>query len=134
MKNCPLTYVTLTPLRYNIEEYKEDINTWGIVLDVALTILPILFIILFFSWVMKQASAANNQSLGFGKSRAKLYGPDKKKVSFKDVAGNEAAKQDLTEIVDFLKKQQGKKIIAFLSLGRKMPLCLKMLHSIKRMI
>ncbi len=89
--------------QYPVIEYKEDNNIWGIVFDVALTVLPIVAIVIFFSWMMKQAASANNQSMSFGKSRAKLYGPDKKKVTFKDVAGNESAKQDLTEIVDFLK-------------------------------
>ena len=102
--------------KYPIIEYKEEVNTWGIVLDVALTVLPILAIIIFLSWMMRQANMANNQSLGFGKSKARLYGPDKKKVSFKDVAGNEAAKQDLTEIVDFLKSPK-----KYEKLGAKIP-------------
>lgn len=102
--------------KYPVIEYKEDMNAWGVVLDVALTVLPILALIVFFSWMMKQASAANNQSLSFGKARAKLYGPDKKKVTFKDVAGNESAKQDLTEIVDFLKSPK-----KYEKLGAKIP-------------
>ena len=102
--------------RYPVIEYKEDINTWGVVFDVMLTILPIIAIVIFFMWMMKQANAANNQSMSFGKSRARLYGPDKKKVSFKDVAGNEAAKQDLTEIVDFLKSPK-----KYEKLGAKIP-------------
>ncbi|MBR3121849.1 ATP-dependent zinc metalloprotease FtsH [Candidatus Saccharibacteria bacterium] len=101
---------------YPIIEYKEDVDAWGIVLDVALTVLPIVAIAIFFSWMMKQANMANNQSLGFGKSKARLYGPDKKKVTFKDVAGNEAAKQDLTEIVDFLKSPK-----KYEKLGAKIP-------------
>ncbi|MBR2725421.1 ATP-dependent zinc metalloprotease FtsH [Candidatus Saccharibacteria bacterium] len=101
---------------YPIIEYKEDVDAWGIVLDVALTVLPIVAIVIFFSWMMKQANMANNQSLGFGKSKARLYGPDKKKVTFKDVAGNEAAKQDLTEIVDFLKSPK-----KYEKLGAKIP-------------
>ena len=78
--------------------------------------LPIIAIVIFFSWMMKQATAANSQSLSFGKSRAKVYGPDKKKVTFKDVAGNESAKQDLTEIVDFLKNPK-----KYEKLGAKIP-------------
>ena len=101
---------------YPVIEYKESVNTWGIVLDVALTLLPIIAIVIFFSWMMRQANAANNQSMSFGKSRAKLYGPDKKKVTFKDVAGNDAAKQDLTEIVDFLKNPK-----KYEKLGAKIP-------------
>ena len=102
--------------QYPVIEYKEDVNTWGIVLEVVMTVLPIVIIIGFFAWMMKQANAANNQSFGFGKSKAKLYGPDKKKVSFKDVAGNEAAKQDLTEVVDFLKNPK-----KYEKLGAKIP-------------
>ena len=74
--------------KYPIIEYKEDVDVMGIILDVALTVLPIFALVVFFSWIMKQANSANNQSMSFGKSRAKLYGPDKKKVLFKDVAGN----------------------------------------------
>ena len=101
---------------YPVIEYKEDVNVWGIVLDVALTILPIVAIAIFFTWIMRQAAAANNSSLSFGKAKAKMYGPDKKKVTFKDVAGNEAAKQDLTEIVDFLKNPK-----KYEKLGAKIP-------------
>ena len=85
-------------------------------LDIALTVVPIIAIVIFFAWMMRQASAANNQSMSFGKSRARLYGPDKKKVTFKDVAGNESAKQDLTEIVDFLKSPK-----KYEKLGAKIP-------------
>ena len=101
---------------YPVIEYKEDVNTWGIVLDVALTVLPIIAIVIFLSWMMKQAQSANNQSMSFGKARARLYGSDKKKVTFKDVAGNESAKQDLTEIVDFLKSPK-----KYEKLGAKIP-------------
>ena len=101
---------------FPVIEYKEDVDTWGIILDVALTVLPIIAVVIFFSWMMKQATAANNQSMSFGKSRARLYGPDKKKVTFKDVAGNESAKQDLTEIVDFLKSPK-----KYEKLGAKIP-------------
>ena len=101
---------------YPVIEYKEDTDVLGIVLDVALTILPIVAVVIFFSWMMRQAAAANNQSMSFGKSRARLYGPDKKKVTFKDVAGNDSAKQDLAEIVDFLKNPK-----KYEKLGAKIP-------------
>ena len=108
LKKCNETYPVI--------EYKESVNTWVIVLDVALTVLPIIAVVIFFSWMMKQATAANSQSMSFGKAKAKLYGPDKKKVTFKDVAGNESAKQDLTEIVDFLKNPK-----KYEKLGAKIP-------------
>lgn len=108
LKQCQETYPTI--------EYKEDVNAWGIMLDVMLTVLPIAALVIFFAWMMRQANAANNQSMSFGKSRARLYGPDKKKVTFKDVAGNESAKQDLTEIVDFLKSPK-----KYEKLGAKIP-------------
>ncbi len=108
LAKCLDTYPTI--------EYKEDVNVWGIVLDVVLTILPIVAIAIFFTWIMRQATAANNSSMSFGKAKARMYGPDKKKVTFKDVAGNEAAKQDLTEIVDFLKNPK-----KYEKLGAKIP-------------
>ena len=102
--------------KYPVIEYIEDVDVFGIVLNIALTVLPIVALMIFLSWMMRQANTSNNQSMSFGKSRARLYGPDRKKVTFSDVAGNETAKQDLTEIVDFLKNPK-----KYEKLGAKIP-------------
>lgn len=102
--------------KYPAIEYVEAVDVWGIVLDVAIIFLPIIAIIIFFKYMMGQAQSMNNQNMGFGKSKARLYGPDKKKITFKDVAGNESAKQDLAEIVDFLKSPK-----KYEKLGAKIP-------------
>ena len=102
--------------KYPIIEYTEAFNFWGNFLDIALVVIPILIIAGFFIYMIRQAQSMNNQSMGFGKAKAKLYGPDKKKVKFEDVAGNESAKQDLTEIVDFLKNPK-----KYEKLGAKIP-------------
>ncbi|MDO4978597.1 MAG: ATP-dependent zinc metalloprotease FtsH [Candidatus Saccharibacteria bacterium] len=101
---------------YPVIEYTEPVDWFGIVLNVASFILPIILIIFLFSFMMRQVGNANKESMGFGKAKAKIYGPDKKKVTFDDVAGNEAAKQDLTEIVDFLKNPK-----KYEKLGAKIP-------------
>ncbi|MCL1839763.1 ATP-dependent zinc metalloprotease FtsH [Candidatus Saccharibacteria bacterium] len=95
---------------------EEPSSIWDNVFDIALILVPTILIIGFFVYMMRQAQSMNNQSMGFGKSKARLYGNDKKKITFKDVAGNEAAKQDLTEIVDFLKKPK-----KYEALGAKIP-------------
>lgn len=102
--------------QYPVIEYAEVSSFWDYALDIAIIVVPVLIIILFFSSMMRQAQSMNNQSMGFGKAKAKLYGPDKKKVTFNDVAGNEAAKQDLAEIVDFLKEPK-----KYEKLGAKIP-------------
>ena len=89
--------------KYPTIEYVDASDFWGTVLDIAILVVPIIVIIIFFGYIMRQVMNANRESLGFGKAKAKLYGEDQKKVSFDEVAGNEAAKQDLAEIVDFLK-------------------------------
>lgn len=88
----------------------------NILWNLAIIIVPVLLIAAFFIFMMRQAQGQNNQALGFGKSKAKLYGEDKKKVLFADIAGNDAAKQDLEEVVDFLKSPK-----KYESLGAKIP-------------
>lgn len=84
-------------------EIKDNYDVFGTILDIALVVGPILLVVGFLIFMMRQAQNMNNQNMGFGKAKARLYGNEKKKVLFSDVAGNEAAKQDLSEIVDFLK-------------------------------
>jgi cell division protease FtsH len=79
-------------------------------------VLPIVIIGLLFFWMLRSAQGQGNQALSFGKSRARLYGNEKDKVSFKDVAGSEEAKQDLQEIVEFLKYPK-----KFSSVGARVP-------------
>lgn len=67
---------------------------------------PILLIIGFWVFFMRQVQSGGNKALSFGKSRAKLSSNTKKKVTFKDVAGVEEAKEELQEIIEFLKEPQ----------------------------
>ena len=84
--------------------------------NLAVMIVPVLIIVVFFMFMMRQAQGQNNQAMGFGKSKARLYGQDKEKVLFTDIAGNDNAKQDLQEVVDFLKHPKKYK-----DLGAKIP-------------
>ena len=91
-------------------------NSGDILLNLAIILVPTVLIIAFFMFMMRQAQGQNNQAMGFGKSKAVLYGTDKEKVKFSDIAGNESAKQDLEEVVDFLKHPK-----KYQQLGAKIP-------------
>ncbi|MGO3702123.1 MAG: ATP-dependent zinc metalloprotease FtsH [Candidatus Saccharimonadales bacterium] len=102
--------------KQNVVEDKAPSNTGETFWNLAIILIPTILIIGFFVFMMRQAQGQNNQAMGFGKSKAKLYGLDKEKVLFEDIAGNEAAKQDLEEVVDFLKHPK-----KYEQLGAKIP-------------
>lgn len=85
-------------------------------LNIFMSAFPILLIVGVLAYMMKQAQGSNNQAMSFGKSRAKLYDKEKSKTTFEDVAGAEEAKQELVEIVDFLKNPA-----KYLEIGAKIP-------------
>ncbi len=80
------------------------------------TILPLLLVVGIFFFMMQQTQGGGSRVMQFGKSRAKLHTDDKKKVTFDDVAGADEVKEELQEVVEFLK--QPKK---FSELGAKIP-------------
>lgn len=84
----------------NQEESRSG-ETWtNLLINIGL---PVVLFGLFFMFVMRASQGQGNQAMSFGKSKARLYGNEKNKVTFKDIAGNNEAKEDLEEVVEFLK-------------------------------
>jgi len=83
--------------------YEEPSATLGLIGSVLLSLLPVLLIGGFFIYMMRQAQGTNNQALSFGKSRARMFIGNKQTVTFEDVAGVDESKQELQEVVEFLK-------------------------------
>ncbi|MGA2846743.1 MAG: ATP-dependent metallopeptidase FtsH/Yme1/Tma family protein, partial [Candidatus Acidiferrales bacterium] len=77
---------------------------------------PLILLVLFWVFMMKQMQAGGNKALSFGKSRARLLTAQQKKATFKDVAGIDEPKEELYEIIDFLKDPQ-----KFQKLGGRIP-------------
>jgi cell division protease FtsH len=88
-------------------------NSW---LAILLNWFPILLLIFFWFMFMRQMQAGGNKALSFGKSRAKLFSPLQKKITFKDVAGVDEAKVELQEIIEFLREPR-----KFQRLGGRIP-------------
>jgi cell division protease FtsH len=106
------TFRTVLPTGYNdlikiLRDNKVNIvvkdNARSPLFTILISWFPILLIILFWVFFMRQMQAGGNKAMSFGKSRAKLFSAQQKKVTFKDVAGVEEAEDELQEIIEFLK-------------------------------
>ena len=118
------SFKTIAPANYDdlvniLREHKVSItvksarNPW---FSYLFTWFPIIILILFWVFFMRQMQSGGNKALSFGKSRAKLFSGVKKKFTFKDVAGVEEAKEELQEIIGFLKEPK-----RFQKLGGRIP-------------
>ncbi|HVF25360.1 MAG TPA: ATP-dependent zinc metalloprotease FtsH [Anaerolineales bacterium] len=91
-------------------------SQWAGILSGALYILPVIFMAGVLWFIFRQAQGSNNAAMSFGKSRARMFSGEHPTVTFQDVAGVEESKQELAEIVEFLKEPQ-----KFIQLGARIP-------------
>ena len=94
----------------------KDVPKQSVWLSILPTIMIAAVLLLIFSMMNRQAGGGNNKMMNFGKSRARMITPDAKRVTFQDVAGLQEEKEELEEIVDFL-KEPGK----FTQVGARIP-------------
>lgn len=83
--------------------FDKESSSGATVTALAINLLPVIIIVGVLFFLLKSAQGQGNQAMGFGKSKAKLYGNEKEPIKFKEVAGNKEAKVDLEEVVEFLK-------------------------------
>ncbi len=100
----------------SVEFIPDSPSSTGTWLGVLFNILPILFIGGLFLFIFRQSQGTANQALMFGKSKARMFTGEKVDINFQAVAGNDEAKQELQEVVEFLKEPQ-----KFLELGARIP-------------
>ena len=96
-----------------VNEKPSELGNWLSLLSI---FLPAVIIIAFIYFIFRQAQGSNNQALSFGKSKARMFTGDHPTVTFEDVAGCDEAKEELREIVDFLKEPE-----KFVSFGARIP-------------
>jgi cell division protease FtsH len=111
--NYPNLYDMLRAKGVETQFKSESTNSWlGILLNAS----PFIVLLGFWIFMMRQMQSGGNKALSFGKSRARLHSTQQKKVTFKDVAGVEEAKEELQEIIEFLREPQ-----KFQKLGGRIP-------------
>ncbi len=99
-----------------VDKFEDDSGSSSYIWPMLITWAPLLFIIGIWIFMLRQMQSGGNKALSFGKSRAKLLNNQQKRVTFKDVAGVEEAKEELQEIIEFLKEPQ-----KFQKLGGRIP-------------
>jgi cell division protease FtsH len=110
----PVENVSLKDLKFKVDYLPPLTTPWY--LEILPFLLPMLLVMLFWYFLMRQQSGGSGKVLNFGKSRANLADPAKNKITFDDVAGAEEEKEELREIVDFLKNPKH-----YLELGARIP-------------
>lgn len=90
----------------NVKVVVKDLSTMSGWVNLVGAVLPVLLMVGFFYFIFRQARGTQESIFSFGQSKAKLYNKDTPKVTFNDVAGVDEAKQELAEIVDFLRNPQ----------------------------
>ena len=100
----------------NVKIEVKQPSQWGSILSFLSYILPFIIVAGAFFFIFRQAQGSNNAAMSFGKSRARMFSGDQPKVTFSDVAGVDEAKEELQEVVEFLREPQ-----KFISLGARIP-------------
>ena len=111
--NYPDLYKTLAEKQVNVIIKDNSGGSW---MGYAVNALPVLLLLGLWIFFMRQMQSGGNKALSFGKSRARLLSSQQKKVTFKDVAGVDEAKEELQEIIEFLREPQ-----RFQKLGGRIP-------------
>jgi cell division protease FtsH len=104
----------LTPDKVKVEI--QPPSSWLSVLSVVGYVLPFILMFGLFWWIFRQAQGSNNQAMSFGKSRARMFSGEHPTVTFDDVAGADESKEELKEVVEFLREPQ-----KFIQLGARIP-------------
>jgi cell division protease FtsH len=111
--NYPDLYKTLQEKGVTMEFKEPSQGNW---ISLLVNASPFILLLAFWIFMMRQMQSGGNKALSFGKSRARLHSTQQKKVTFKDVAGVEEAKEELQEIIEFLREPQ-----KFQKLGGRIP-------------
>jgi cell division protease FtsH len=106
----------LSPENNDFKLIVEPPSSWVGILSSVVYILPVILMGGVLWFIFRQAQGSNNQAMAFGKSRARMFSGDHPTVTFADVAGVEEAKEELAEVVEFLREPQ-----KFIQLGARIP-------------
>jgi cell division protease FtsH len=109
----PDVYKLLREKGVNVSIKPHDSSNWTAII---INTIPFVLVLAFWIFMMRQMQSGGNKALSFGKSRARMHSSQQKKITFKDVAGVEEAKEELQEIIEFLREPQ-----KFQKLGGRIP-------------